>query len=122
MEYTFPNGMHITFTDDDVVDIDAWIPADDSYNPYNVRPFAIGGEFGILAIVFASHESEAFDIAVDAGRLDGYMVADHDCEEECEHLLAGNASEAFDDSYLWIHEVPNPRMSFATLFGAMGVK
>lgn len=95
----------------DIVNLESWIP-DGDYNPHNIRPWQIGGEFGTLAICFASCESEAFDEAIDADKLDSYMVDGGYCEQYanehgCEHLTGGGASQCFDQTYLWCDELPN---------------
>lgn len=95
-----------------------------TYNPYNTRPFLIHGEFGCLAIVFASCESDALDEAVDAGKLNGYMLSQEDVEDwekrgaDDEICYLGNASEPFDLTYIHILELPNPTFSFVTLLNA----
>ena len=106
------------FTDRDVVNIEEWIPAGMFvYNPHSVRPWLIYGEFGTLCVVFAQSEQDAFDIAVDDGRLDSHQIpdAEHniDCATNCNALHAGNASEAFDQTYLGIVEIPNVSLSFS---------
>lgn len=91
------------------------------YNPHNVRPWLIYNEFGTLAVVFASHEGDALDAAVDAGKLDCQQVSEEDfaamSEEEREELIyLGNASEPFDQTYLGIVELPLIARSFAAEF------
>lgn len=99
-------------SDEMVCDKDAFIPKGE-YNPHNVRPWIISAEFGPVAIVFASNEQEAFDVAVDNHKLDSYLV---ECNgPDCEHLMAGNASECFDQTYLRIKELRNPAYSFIAL-------
>jgi hypothetical protein len=111
------------FTDKDVVDPDRdWIWAG-SYNPNKVRPWLIYNEYGTLAVVFASHESDALDAAVDAGKMESCRVPNEDVdamsEEEQEELaFLGNAGEPHDLTYVGVVELPNPAFSFVVLFNA----
>lgn len=104
----------IKIENDMIVDIDDWIP-EGEYNPHSVRPWAIGDQFGTIAVAFADSGAAAIDAAIDAGKLDGRQIHDHECADDCEALHGGNAGEAFDQSYLWIVELPNPRMDWPTL-------
>lgn len=116
------NQAEVEIDDNMVVDVQDFIPAGE-YNPHNVRPFVLGDEFGVFAIVFASHEQEAIDKAIDSGKMDGMKVSDEDLEnasedELGEYICGGNASEYFYQDYLWIATLPNPAMSFITLLAA----
>jgi hypothetical protein len=112
----------IKFTDADVVNKDDFIAKGD-YNPHNVRPFLLHDHGFVLAVVFADCLQDALDIAVDAGKLDGFQVAEKDLadygpdEEGITRL--GNAGEAFDIQALDALELPNPPFSFVALFNAM---
>ena len=70
--------------------------------------FTISNEFGRIAIVYADHEQDAFDIAVDAGKLDSHKMSEADHTEYSENgwddsfITAGNASEPFWSEYLSI--------------------
>ena len=75
-----------------------------SYNPHNVRAWVIGHEFGAICMIFASHEQDAFDAAVDANQLDSLLDTDQDHQNESLTSL-GNAGELFDLSNVWISEV-----------------
>lgn len=80
------------------------IDPDSSYNPHNVRLWVIGHEFGAICAVWANHEQDAFDNAVDANMLDCLQIEDSaDIDDETRYL--GNASEPFDLSHAWISEV-----------------
>ena len=110
----------ITFTDADVVNPDAFIPAGD-YNPHRVRPFLLHDHGFALAVVFADSLRDALDEAVDADRLDRYLVRCEDLDdypggEGLSHL--GNAGEPFDIESLSAVELPNPPFSFVALFNA----
>jgi hypothetical protein len=99
------------YKDADVVNPEDYTAKGD-FNPHNVRPWLIHNEFGTLAIVYASHEQDALDVAVDAGKMDSQQVSEEDLagmsEEEREELLtAGNASEYFHQDYLGMIELPN---------------
>lgn len=82
----------IKFTDDDVVNIDDWIPAGD-YNPHNVRPFLFHDHGFVLCVVFADGEQDALDEAADSGKLDSFKI-DLESESEFEDYLTPNWSEA----------------------------
>jgi hypothetical protein len=94
-----------------------------NYNkwPGNTRkPFVIGHEFGAIAIVFASYKEDALDEAADRGILDCFKVPREDVDkltekEQEQFLIAGNFCDYFDDTYLWIVELPNPAFSFCAL-------
>jgi hypothetical protein len=83
------------------------IDPDNGYNPHNVRLWVIGHEFGAICAVFASHEQDALDSAVDGGMLDCLMAEDQNPPEDEREGLAplGNASELFDLSHAWLAEV-----------------
>ena len=83
------------------------IDPDASTNPYNVRLFVIGHEFGALCAVWASNDQEALDNACDFNLLDCLMdeEQDYDKQEENDLTAPGNASELFDLSNVWIGEV-----------------
>jgi hypothetical protein len=112
----------IKFSDSDVVNPDDYVPASE-HNPNSVRPFLIHDAGFVVAVVFASCLSDAFDIAVDEGKLDGFQVSQEDLadygpdEEGISHL--GNAGEPFDLGTLDAVELPNPPFSFVALFTAM---
>lgn len=80
------------------------------FNPHNVRLWVIGNEFGALCAVWASHEQDAMDEAVDANLLDSLQIDSADYEamtqderDDCAHL--GNASEPFDLTNAWMQIV-----------------
>jgi hypothetical protein len=112
----------IKFTDADVVNAEEFIPAG-AYNPHKARPFLLHDHGFVVALVFASCLQDALDIAVDAGKLDGFQVSENDLadygpdEEGIARL--GNASEPFDIQALDAVELPNPAFSFVALFNAM---
>jgi hypothetical protein len=101
---------------DDVVNPDEYI-ANGGFNPHHIRPWLIGNEFGVLGIVYASHEQDAMDELADAGKLDGHLVKMEettvgengetldDCGAELTHL--GNAGEPFNIDNVWMRELPN---------------
>lgn len=98
---------------------DVMLPAsidhDARYNPNNVRLWVIGHEFGALCAVWAGHEQEAFDAAVDLGLLDCLMSEEQDRENESLTAL-GNASEIFDLQSVWIADVDfNPARDIAMI-------
>ena len=111
---------HIRFSDADVVNPDGFIPAG-GYNPHRVRPFLLHDHGFALAVVFADSLQDALDEAVDAGKLDRYLVAPDDLGDypDGEGLAyLGNAGEPFDIEGLDAVELPNPPFSFVALFSA----
>jgi hypothetical protein len=122
----------ITFTDSDVVNLGDYIPAGE-YNPHHVRPWLLHDHGFVLAVVFASHEGDAIDEAVDAGKLDRFQLDHNNPAHRSDYgngkdgeafdwndsvSFHGNASEPFDLESLGLIELPNPPMSFCTLFNA----
>lgn len=109
----------ITFSDSDVVNKDDFIPQGE-YNPHNVRPWLLHDHGFALAVVFADCESDAIDIAFDAGKLDRYKVegaelADYGPDGEGLSYL-GNGGAECDIESLGIVALPIPKFSFCTLF------
>lgn len=108
----------IRFRDSDVVNPDDCIYAGE-YNPHNTRPWLLHDHGFVLAVVFADCEQDALDIAVDADKLDRYLVSDDErsehgatAEEQDESLsYLGNAGEPFDIESLSMVELPIPRRS-----------
>jgi len=80
------------------------IDADAPSNPYNVRLWVIGHQFGAVCAVWASHEQDALDRAVDTNRMDFCLAETQDYDDEALTAL-GNASELFDLSEVWIAPV-----------------
>ena len=112
----------IKFSDNDVINKDDYIP-NGEYNPHKVRPFLLHDHGFVIAVVFADCLQDALDIAVDAGKLDGFQVSDVELvdygPEEEGVTRFGNASEPFDIEGLDALELPNPPFSFVALFNAM---
>jgi len=83
-------------------------PADKAF--YNHR-YAIYNEYGVIAIVYADHVSEAFHIAADNGKLDCQAMSPDDYSEyesngwSDSYMLLGNASEPFWCEYLGITDI-----------------
>ena len=75
-----------------------------TFNPYNVKLWVIGNEYGALCAVWGSSEQDALDAAVDAGLLDSLMYEEQDYDNEALTPL-GNASELFDLNSVWMGEV-----------------
>lgn len=102
-----------------VVNIEDYIPAGE-HNPYKVRPFIIGHEFGAICIVFADCAQDTLDIAADNGNLDCFLIPtdrllEMNDKQEADVLYLGNESKAYNDDYMWMDELPNPKLSFITL-------
>ena len=73
--------------------------------------FIIFNEYGPIAIVYADHEQDALDIAVDSGNLDCQAMSDSDHTEyvlngwDDSFICAGDASEPFWSEYLSISKI-----------------
>jgi len=83
-------------------------------NPENRRwadkTYAIWNEFGLLTIVYADHEQEALDEALDAGRLDSELMSLEDYEEAIregwdDYMLLGNAGSPVWTTHLGLNEI-----------------
>mgnify|MGYP000290361475 CR=1 FL=1 len=116
----------VKFTDADVVNLDDWIP-DGEYNPHKVRPFLLHDHGFVVCVVFASNLQDALDAAVDADKMDRFLIAeadygDYDIEGNADGRVTflGNASEPFDIESLDYIELPNPKRSFVAQFNNRG--
>ncbi len=111
----------ITFSDDDVVNPDDFIPRGE-YNPYNVRPFLLHDHGFPVAIVFGEDLGDALDIAVDAGKMGRYAIIPANVENYHDDegiSFLGNASEPFDIESLGVEELPIPARSWVSQYNAM---
>ena len=75
-----------------------------TFNPYNVKLWVIGNEYGALCAAWGSCEQDVLDAAVDAGLLDSLMDEEQDYNNEALTPL-GNAGELFDLDYVWMGKV-----------------
>lgn len=111
----------IKFSENDVVNIDDWIPAGEC-NPHNVRPFLLHDHGFVLAIVFADCLRDALDIAADKEKLDSFKIendnmSDYEDDENIDYL--GNDGKPFDIENVDVIELENPpRLGFAASFQA----
>ena len=106
MKFHTTKGAEYELKDEDILLNDVILPGE--YNPHNVRPWLLGAEYRPHCLVWASHEQDAFDAAVDAGKLDGMLIEPEDeAEAEQNERLTrlGNAGEPFDLTNAWIDEV-----------------
>jgi len=73
--------------------------------------YGISNEFGLVAIVYADHEQDALDAAVDNNALESELMSPEDYKEYREngwddsYILAGNASEPFWAENLSIRQI-----------------
>lgn len=87
------------------------IDSENAYNPHNVRLWVIGHEHGPICAVWASHESETFDEACDAGMLESLQVSQADIDADVigayddDYSYHGNAGEPHDLTHAWIGAV-----------------
>ena len=73
------------------------------FNPYSVKLWVIGNEFGALGAVWASNEQDALDELVDADLGNGLLIEETDANEETARL--GNAGEPACLDYAWMAPV-----------------
>lgn len=120
IERTFDNRIYIDdstyYFADDVVNPAEYIPTGE-FNPHNMRPWLIGNEYGVLAIVYAHHEQDAMDEMADSGKLDGHRAEESELTQneygedvdDCGTVMSrlGNAGEPFDLTNIWMRELPN---------------
>lgn len=84
----------ISFTDDDVVNPEEY----NQYNPhYKIRPFLIYEYGATLAVVFAHNEGEAFDIAVDEGKLDSFRIDPSNESDREDYMVKDAVTPGFDE-------------------------
>ena len=75
------------------------------------KTYAIGNEYGLLAIAYADCALEALDEALDAGRLDSELMPPEVLDEyvangwDDSYALLGNAGEPVYTEYLTINEI-----------------
>lgn len=129
----------ISFTDEDVVNKDDYIPAGE-YNPYLVRPWLFHDHGFTLAVVFASNLQDALDELADSGKIDHLQLDPNDPEERSTYgqeadsedgdgpgwdwnpevvSFLGNADEPFDIEGVSHIQMEIPKFSFAALYSAM---
>jgi len=104
---------------------DDMIANPDEFEFYD-KLYAIGHEFGCLAIVYANCEQDSIDEAINNDMLDCLQIPDDEYaamseSEQDECLHGGNASEPFDQTYMWIVELPNPAFSLVACMIADGL-
>ncbi len=110
------------FTDEDVVNLDDYVPQGES-NPHDTRPWFLHDAGFCIGVVFADCLQDALDIAADEGRLERFLLADEDWvdydgpdDERVSYL--GNHGHPYDIEALGVVELPNPPVSFVALFNA----
>ena len=114
------NNIEFSFTDDDIVEPDEFIP-DGEYNPHDIHPWLLHDHGFTVCVVFASNLQDALDTAVDNGKMDRYLVSDEDMkdyDDPDELAYLGNASEPFDIDTLGYVELSNPKGSIVAQFNA----
>lgn len=74
-------------------------------NPYNMRLWVIGHEYGPIVALWATNEQDALDDMLDQG-YQHFLVAPEDVDANGDYAYLGNASEPCNLDYAWIHPVP----------------
>ena len=116
-------NLELQFSDADVVEPDEFIPSGE-YNPHDIHPWLLHDHGFPVAIVFASCLQDALDAAVDADKMDRYLIGPSDYTDygvntdDDRACYLGNASEPFDIDSLGFVELSNPPFSFAALCNA----
>lgn len=85
------NNFEFSFTDEDIIEIDDVMFADD-YNPHNHRMFLLHDRGFTLCVVCAESLQDAIDIAVDNEKLDRYLI-NLDDENDREDYLTSNPDD-----------------------------
>ena len=117
------NGMEFRFSDEDICNPDDFIPGGE-YNPHNVRGWLLHDHGFTVCVVFADSLQDAIDEAVDADKMDRYLVTADQADDYGGDIYnsdslayLGNASEPFDIETLGYVEFAPPAMSICRLMG-----
>lgn len=117
-------GFDFSFTDADVVDLDTVRCFEGEYNPHGQRLWLLHDHGFTICVVQGDSLQNALDAAVDADKLDRYLVTIEQADDyggdiyDCESLAyLGNACEPFDIESLGYVELPNPKFSLTALYG-----
>jgi hypothetical protein len=112
----------VSLCDADILNPAEYVPPGE-YNPYGLKPWAIGNEYGLLVVVLANNEQDALDLAADADRLKIQALSEEDLAERTDAdgneegvIRLGNASEPYDSEDLWIAALPVPPFSLCALY------
>jgi len=110
VEMTIEIANGIKFSDEDVVNFDAFIP-EGEFNPHNVHPWVLHDHGFVVAVVFAGNLQDALDKAVDANKMDRFLIKEKDFGDYPDDqgvTTLGNAGEPFDIENLDYIELTNP--------------
>lgn len=99
MAYTVLQNQ-VRFSDSDVVNLSDWIP-DGEYNPHKNRPYLLHNHGFVLCVVFADSLQDAINAAVDADKLDRFLIDPTDEDDRKDYMTtdvtkAAVASDAPD--------------------------
>ena len=114
------NNFEFSFTDEDVIDKDSVDCFEGSYNPHSTRLWLLHDAGYTLCVVQADCLQDAIDNAVDAGKLERYLVSESemgDYDNEVGLAFLGNAGEPHDIESLGYVELPPPKQSLTRLYG-----
>ena len=89
---TTPGG--ITFSDADIVEGDGFDYFKGSYNPYMVHAFVLHDHGFVVAVVMASNLQDAIDYAVDADKMDRYLIDVNNQRERDDYMTNDPAKMA----------------------------
>jgi len=73
--------------------------------------YAIGNEFGLIAIVYADNDQDALDAAADSGHMDCQLMSESDCAEYSANgwynsfTCLGNACEPYWTEHLRMEQI-----------------
>lgn len=85
----------VSFSDDDVVNKDNYIPAGE-YNPHNVRPWLLHDHGFVLCVVFADCLQDALDEAADNDKLNRYLIDTTSSSDRDDYLVKDVVTPGFD--------------------------
>jgi hypothetical protein len=85
----------ITFSDEDVVNKDDFIP-EGEYNPHKVHPWLIHDHGFTVCVVFAATLQDALDEAVDSDKLDHLMIDPNDPSDREDYLVKDVVTPGYD--------------------------
>lgn len=87
----------------------------DEYNPWNIRPFLIGNEYGPVCLSWGESLQDALDAMIDGGLGDCFLVDAEDDVDPEDISYLGNASEPADLSQAWSREVDIMKQEIAVI-------
>jgi len=112
-------NFELSFTDADVVEINEVEFAEDHSERFGEALWLLHDHGFTVCVVQAQNLQDALDSAVDANRMERYLVDESEASDyDCESLsYLGNACEPHDIESLGFVRLPLPKRSVTALFG-----